>query len=241
MQRNVLPDPLLVLKFLLQPPETIFSGSPFPETVNVRFDPYTCYHYTPSGSTTAAAGEDSANAPFTRYSPWILGPRESLRFKAEFITVLGPSAPRDVPPLPSNRIDISNEQIRNGTRNLIFTPSAVAVPGLYQLQVSVYVRGRSRGKARATPIALTVSDDIQVISLESSQTEVVTSRDDLQVANLPVASVLRPSSTSVEPSHDFANPQRPSARSNKPRFRGKMQIANVMALLVSRASSSLLL
>lgn len=154
---------------MVEPPETIVSGSPFPE-LNVRFDTYTRYRYT------ASAGE-RVFPPYFRYGPWLALDDESeewqesysLGFETEFVSVTL-SQSEAVRRFPSNEIVISNEQLCTGVRNLVFTPSAVSVPGNYQLIISVYVLLQPESaveiKKKVTDIK---SDTIKVTS--SSQTE----------------------------------------------------------------------
>jgi hypothetical protein len=154
---------------MVDPPETIVSDSPFPE-VNVRFDPYTRYRYT------ASPGE-KVFPPYFRYGPWLALDFESeewqesysLGFETEFVSVTL-SQSEAVRRFPSNEIVISNEQLCTGVRNLIFKPSAVSVPGNYQLIISVYVLLHPESEVEFKKKVTNIKSDIIKVT-SSSQTD----------------------------------------------------------------------
>jgi hypothetical protein len=133
----------LELKFLKQPPSTVSASDPF--TVICHFE---------------AFSRSSDN------SSWIPPPEDSLQFKAEFVsTGAGPSARSAVFPFPSNdvTIDVSSDDVLFLITDIIeFRPSAVPVPGTYQIQVSGY---RVHGLRRShEPLAQVLSDYFDVTS-----------------------------------------------------------------------------
>ncbi|KAN0071992.1 hypothetical protein V8E54_009721 [Elaphomyces granulatus] len=141
----------LELEFVKQPPTTVSASALFPEPVIFGFEAFSPPTGTPSF--------------------WIPGPRDSLHFKAEFVSAgAGPSALGAVFRFPSNdvTIDVSSDDVLFLPPDPVsFWLSAVEVPGIYHLQVSGY---RCVDGSRGLPLAQILSDPFEVTckSSESS-------------------------------------------------------------------------
>ncbi|KAN0079236.1 hypothetical protein V8E54_004450 [Elaphomyces granulatus] len=124
--------PHMALEFLNHPPTTILSHELFPDPVVIHFIPFTLI-------------------PFTRRGlgrrPWVPCQQESLVFRTKFVPVrqLASHAMRTTlfrtfpSPNDGTMNTVSSDEVCTGTHLVHFRPSAPALPGIYQLQVSVFV------------------------------------------------------------------------------------------------------
>lgn len=144
------------LEFLNQPPSSILSHELFPDPVVIHFIPFT----------------RAQVIPFTRHGlgrrPWVLGQQELLLFRTEFIPVgrFASQAVRTTSHTLTSANDVttntvSSDEICAGKNLVCSRPSAPAVPGIYKLQVSVFVC-RPDNYNRGTLVARTVSYTIDV-------------------------------------------------------------------------------